>query len=143
MRLAWPSFAQLKSSDREVTLHPPRECILASGQLRPKLCSGTLRIGQDQAAHLAAAHQPIVPTEVVVEQQFERRRLAGAQRQHGTMLDFSLQAAAAKGALDATVRVEERLGTDLLRAGTPGTSDNAERHRLSATGGSARALKTI
>src|ERR1035441_995284 len=51
------------------------------------------------------------------------------------MLDLRLQAAAAKGAFDAPVRVEKRLGTYLLRAGTLGTSDNAERHRFTATGG--------
>ena len=51
------------------------------------------------------------------------------------MLYLRLQAAAAKGAFDATVRVEKRLGTYLLRAGTLGTSDNAERHRFTATGG--------
>jgi len=76
-----------------------------------------LGIGQDQPAHLAAAHQAVVPAEVVVEQQLERRRLTGAQRQDGAMLDLGLQAAAAHGAFDAAVRIKERLGAGLLRTG--------------------------
>ena len=109
--------------------------MLSLGQLGPELLSGALGIGQDHPADLAAAHQAVVPAEVVVEQQVERRRLAGAQRQDGPMLDFGLQAAAAQRAFDAAIGIKERLGADLLRAGTFDAGDDAERDRFTAARG--------
>src|ERR1017187_9934626 len=46
------------------------------------------------------------------------------------MLDLGLEAAAAERALDAAIRIKERLGADLLRAGTFGIRNDAERHRF-------------
>ncbi len=60
---------------------------------------------------------------------------AGAQRLDGPMLDFRFQATAAQRAFDAPVRIKERLGADLLGAGTLGAGDDTECHWFTAARG--------
>ena len=66
-----------------------------------------MRVGQDEALDFAAAHQSIVPAEVVVEQEVKGRRVAGAERLEGALLDFGFETAAAQGALNAAVGMED------------------------------------
>ena len=63
------------------------------------------------------------------------------KRLHGPLLDLRLQAAAAQRALDAAVRIKERLGADLLRAGPLHARDDAERHRFAAARGLRQGLE--
>ena len=77
----------------------------------------------------------------MIEQQVERRRLARAQGLDGPLLDLGLQATAAQRALDAPVRIKQRLGADLLRAGPLHAGDDAERHRLAAARGLRQGLE--
>ena len=71
----------------------------------------------------------------MVEQEVKGRGLAGAERLDGALLDFGFETAAAQCAADATIRVEQRLGADLLRAGALDAGDQAQRDRLTVAGG--------
>ena len=118
---------QWDTRDGEVASDAPGRGPLPLSKLGPELLARVLRVGQDQAADLAAAHQAVVPAEVVIEQQVEGRPLPRAQGLDGALLDLGFQATAAERALDAPVSIKQRLGADLLRAGSLDPGDDAQR----------------
>jgi hypothetical protein len=120
------------TADGEIAFDAPCHRLLSRGQVAPELCSRLLRIGKDQPADLAPAHQAVVPTEIVVEQQVEGRPLPRPQGLDGPLLYLGLQATATQRAFDTPIGIKQGLGADLLRAGPLHVGDDAQRDRLPA-----------
>src|SRR5438093_1852209 len=106
-----------RGSDGEIFCYAPGEGCLPLGEMCPKGFAHFLSIGQNHAEDFAAANQAVVPAEVVVEQQIEGFRFASPQRLDGALLDFGFETAAAKGAFNAAIGIEEGLGANFLGAG--------------------------
>ena len=112
--------------DGKIGFHAPGLGGVAGGEFAPEGFSEALRVGQHDAEHFAAADQAIVPAEIVVEHEFEGFGPAGLERAQREPLRFGFETAAAEGAFDFAVGIEERLGTDLLRTRSLCAGDDAE-----------------
>src|ERR1700674_3305428 len=118
----------------EILGYAPSQFSFALGELGPKIGANSGGVGQDEAKHLAAANKAVIPTKIVIQQQIERGSLAGAKRLNGALLDFSFQATAAQRAVQAAVGIKQRLGPDLLRAGSFDAGDERQRDGFAAAG---------
>ena len=132
-----------RSADGKIRLHPPGHRGLALRKRRPKAMSGAASVGEDDAKDFATADQPIVPAEIVVEQQVKRGGLAGAQGLDGALLNFRLQATAAERAVNPAIGMEQCLRADLLRARPLDPRDDSQRHRLALPGCIREGLKNV
>ncbi len=106
------------AGDRKVLCDSPIQRSCPFSELCPELLTFAFRVWQDQSQDFAATDKAVVPSEIVVEQEVESGRLAGAQRLDSALLDFGFEAASSQRAFDAAIGVKEGLCADLLRAGT-------------------------
>jgi hypothetical protein len=74
------------------------------------------RARQNQSRHFAATDQSIIPPEIVIEDEIERRGLLGVQRASRPVLHLRFQASAAERAHDSSIREKQRFRSLLLRA---------------------------
>ena len=130
-----------QSHHAEIRFHDPRFGSVAFGEFAPKFFSELLCIWQNHPQDLAAADESVVPTEVVIENEFKRLRLAGFQCRQGHPLRLGFQAAAAERAFDFAVGIKQRLGPEFLRAGTFHAGDDAERDGFAIAGGGGKRLE--
>ena len=100
-----------------------------------------LGVGEDESFDFAAADEAVVPAEVVVQEEVEFFGLAFAESLDGALLDFGFEAAAAKGAFDAAIEVEEGFGSEFLGAGPFGAGDEAEGDGFAGAGGFGEGLE--
>ena len=88
-------------------------------------------MGRDEKRGIAAADQPVVPAEVVVEAKLEQRRRIFGERDQRPPTGFHLQAAAAHRPRHRAVRANEQPRTGFLRRASLDVRQNADGESLS------------
>src|SRR4051812_6741509 len=121
-----PRFrGRLGNPNRKILSHAPAQCSICPDQSFPSrpriLCTG-----KNQSMHRAAADQPIVPAEIMIENEVKGGRLASLERTPGAVLDFCFKTASTKRSKDASIGKEDRLRPALLRAGAARARNNPQ-----------------
>ena len=116
------------SCDGEIFFDAPGLCNFSFRNFGPKLFSAVLCVRQNYAGDFATTDQTVVPAEVMIQHEFKSLGLPGLQRMQRQASGFRFQTATAERALDASIRSENRLRAELLRAGTLDARNDAERN---------------
>src|ERR1035438_938036 len=84
---------------------------------------------QNQAPHAATTDEPVIPTEIMIQNHVEFGRLTSFQSRKRTRVDLGFETATPKRPGHLAVGKKNGLGTAALRTGAFGAGNERERER--------------